>query len=420
MTEAMRRNFKYRLYPSPEQVAFLQTWQGVLRFLWNLCLEQRLMGIARPKDERIFPSYYDQKREMTLLLDDNPWIADVQCSARQEILADLDKAWARCFKKIEDTRLPRWKNRRDPMRIYAPSSTVPFLLGGEGKKSTITFHGPRYAPLGPLRIVLDRPLPEGRVTSWNIISDRVGDWFAVAACDTVAEPAQVPVNDQAIGLRRSLSAFLHDSEGSFIESIATKRELERRITRAQRVMDRRQKGSKNREKARRRLAKLHRLAARRREALIGAASKHYAESFGTIVVDKLDLKDMTKSKKGRASASAAIAKADVNSKILDNGWGAFTTQLKYKVEERGGKFIAVAPALAKVECPSCQSIDTTVTEETLSCTACGFTGRPEVAHAKNVLRRGIETLKAGVEPKAVRKIFSRGRKKKPPSGDQDL
>ena len=68
----LRRNFKYRLYPTPAQDALLRRWEGVLRFLWNLCNEQRLAGYGRSREERVYPSHYDQSKQMTELLDAPP------------------------------------------------------------------------------------------------------------------------------------------------------------------------------------------------------------------------------------------------------------------------------------------------------------------------------------------------------------
>ena len=121
----LRRNFKYRLYPTPAQDALLRRWEGVLRFLWNLCNEQRLAGYGRPRDERVFVTHYDQSKQMTELLDGRA--VDRRravCQARQEMLADSRQGVvARCFKKLA-CRAPHWKRRGDAMRIFAPTATV--------------------------------------------------------------------------------------------------------------------------------------------------------------------------------------------------------------------------------------------------------------------------------------------------------
>ncbi len=63
----INKYYKYRIYPTPAQEARIIKWESTLRWLWNLAHEQRLMGLARPKDERIYPSAFDQINELTEL-----------------------------------------------------------------------------------------------------------------------------------------------------------------------------------------------------------------------------------------------------------------------------------------------------------------------------------------------------------------
>ena len=59
--------FRYRVYPTASQIERFGRWESALRFLWNLANEQRLMGLARPHDERVFPTAFDQINELTEL-----------------------------------------------------------------------------------------------------------------------------------------------------------------------------------------------------------------------------------------------------------------------------------------------------------------------------------------------------------------
>ena len=43
----IRRGFRYRIYPTPEQAERLLQWEGALRVLWNLAHEQRLAYLHR-------------------------------------------------------------------------------------------------------------------------------------------------------------------------------------------------------------------------------------------------------------------------------------------------------------------------------------------------------------------------------------
>ena len=61
----VRKGFRFRLYPTSRQAADLDRWENALRFLWNLANEQRLIGLARPRDERKYVTAFDQINELT-------------------------------------------------------------------------------------------------------------------------------------------------------------------------------------------------------------------------------------------------------------------------------------------------------------------------------------------------------------------
>lgn len=99
------KSFRYRVYPSASQVRRLGQWEGALRFLWNLAHEQRLLGLAR--HTKVYPSAFDQQKEMTELRAELPWLADVPRDASAELLNRLYTAWRRFFNK--NGQRPKWK-----------------------------------------------------------------------------------------------------------------------------------------------------------------------------------------------------------------------------------------------------------------------------------------------------------------------
>ena len=134
----IRKGFRYRLYPSAAQVARLQAWDNALRFLWNLALEQRRLGLARPRDERCFYTAFDQINELTALRAELPWLADVPRNVCAQLLVELDNAWQRCFKKLAAR--PRWKRKgRDVMGVCEPHPNV-WHLTDEGRALAAIAH----------------------------------------------------------------------------------------------------------------------------------------------------------------------------------------------------------------------------------------------------------------------------------------
>ena len=120
------KGFKFRIYPSEKQEQRLLAWESALRFLWNLALEQRKLGLARPV--RLYPDAFDQISELKALCAELPFLADVPRNVCAQLLVELDKAWQRCFKRI--ARAPRWKRKgRDSLGLTEPHPKVWRLVG---------------------------------------------------------------------------------------------------------------------------------------------------------------------------------------------------------------------------------------------------------------------------------------------------
>src|SRR3990172_5778546 len=96
----VHKAFRFRVYPTQQQETTLLRWEGSLRFLWNLANEQRRMGLARPEDERRYPTPLHQIKPLTELRAEVPWLADVPRNVCAQLLVELDKAWQRCFKRL--------------------------------------------------------------------------------------------------------------------------------------------------------------------------------------------------------------------------------------------------------------------------------------------------------------------------------
>jgi putative transposase len=416
----VRRNFKYRIYPTSAQETILLRWEGVLRFLWNLCNEQRLMGLARNrgqysfgKDQRIFmkdickDKNLSQNKQMTDLLEEYPWIAEVQSNARQQILADLDKSWQRVFKKL--SRKVYWKNKSDHLRIYAPTATVAFDISGDRKTGKLVLDGPKYRPLGELKIVLDRPL-QGKVSSWSLKKE-LNEWYAIAASEL---DLPIPIkNPNVVGIDRGIAVAIVDSDGRMVANPRFYQSNKKQLTRAQREAARKVRGSKNQKKAYTRVAKIQRKIARQRENFIGTQSLYYAQNYGTVIVENLHIKNMSASAKGTTEnpGSKVKQKSGLNREILDVGWGKFADATKYKLEERGGELRKSETPYSSQECSNCHNIDPNnrLTQSEFCCTKCGHKENADINAAKVIKQRGVNI--GLIKPKTIKKKLINRRRK---------
>jgi putative transposase len=370
--------FRYRIYPTRQQEEMLLQWEAALRWLWNLALEQRRMGLARPHDERIFRTAFDQISELKELCSVAPWLAAVPRNVCNQLLVELDKAWQRCFKRL--ARAPRWKRKgRDMLGLTEPHSK-----GWRVDGSSV-----RFPKLGSLRAVFHRPL-EGKPKSVTL--RREGDqWFASIACE-IERPDPVPRIEPVVAIDRGVTQLLADSDGNLVSNPKHLEHTLRRLAHAQRVVSRRKKGSKKREHAKARVMRLHRKVRRQREHVLHELSAAYAKSHGTVVVEKLNVAGMIR---GRLSRS-----------IADAGWSRFAEMLRYKLAWSGGTLVEAAPAYSSQTCSVCGTVDAASRSgERFCCIACEHYDHADLNAAK-VLKSRANRSALPVEASALASLRS--------------
>lgn len=392
----LHRAFRYRLRPTPEQEATLLRWEGALRFLWNLGLEQYLLWIhgcvprgkghlpCSKREHPQYPSAFGQSRQLTDLRKDHPWIADVPRNICDSIFASLGEAWKRCWKSGFGR--PHWKRRGDPMGMIEGHGEMFDLIMGTGATKLGILDFPK---IGKIHAVTDRPL--GSKPKRCTITRDGNEWYASILCEVeVADP--VPSTKPGVGIDRGVVLLLADSTGRTVADPGHLQKAQRRLTRAQRQLSKKQKGSQNRKKAAAKVGKIHRQIRRQREWALHQESKHYAKNHGLIVLERLQIGNMTASAKGTIEepGKRVRQKAGLNRSILSMGWGIFATQLKYKVIVEGGEVREVAAAYTSCTCSKCGhvAVESRVSQSVFRCVACGHEENADTNAAKNIYSRG--------------------------------
>jgi putative transposase len=355
--------FRFRVYPSEAQVARMSAWDGSLRFLWNLALEQRKLGYARPRDERVYPTAFDQINELTELRAELPWLADVPRNVCAQLLVELDRAWSRCFKKL--ARAPRFKRKgRDGLGFCEPHPKA-WRLDGSNV---------RFPKLGNLRAVVHRE-PTGTPKTCTL-REEAGQWFASLVYEAdVAEPA--PRIAPVVALDRGIVNVIADSDGNVVENPKHLDATAKRLARAQRNVSRKKKGSKNREKAKHRVAVLHRKVRRQRDHVLHEISTRLSKSHAVVVVERLQIGNMVKANRGLARS------------ILGAGWGRLVEMLRYKTAALGGAVVEVPAAYSSQTCHACGHVDaeSRKAQAVFECTGCGVCEHADLNAAKVLLQR---------------------------------
>lgn len=370
------RAYRYRIYPTPEQEARILLWQHGLRFLWNLCHEQRLMALRRWEPR--YTTYYDQTAELTVLRRECKWLAEIPYDVCAGVLRSLDLAWQRCFKKLSNE--PRWKKKgRDSAVVSAVSDHARELL---------RLNGLHFPKLGTIRTIQHRPCV-GRQLSATISND-CGQWFAsIAVEQEVSDPT--PRIGPVVAIDRGVVNAFADSDGGVVVNPRFAEHAARKLAHAQRAVSRRKKGSRNREKAKQRVAVIQRKVRRQRDHFLHVQSNRYANSHGVVVLESLGVQRMMKSAGGTVERPGrnVKAKSGLNRSIAGVGWSRFAGYLRYKLEATGGRIEEVPAAYSSQTCAVCAhaSPENRKTQSEFVCVSCGHHENADVNAAKVLLSR---------------------------------
>ena len=161
--------------------------------------------------------------------------------------------------------------------------------------------------------------------------------------------------------------------------------LNARLRRHQRALARKQNGSNRRKAARRKVTRAARRLANARKAWQHRVTRKLSDKAGTVVIEKLNTRGMTRSAQGTAEAPGTNvrAKAGLNREILNTGWAAMEQMLSYKAVE----LVRVPAAYTSQTCSACGVVDADSrrTQASFKCVACGYAQNADLNAARNIL-----------------------------------
>jgi putative transposase len=382
------------LKPTPAQAERLRAWVGTVRFVYNLCLEQRRdfwRQYQRQTGERL--TWVNQSREIAAIRAEADWIADVPCAALHRAVRDLERAFQAFFAGRARYPTPRVKGHNDTFRLQWHSVVVRRL---NAKWSAL-----RLPKLGWVKFRDTRPLA-GEVLSVTVALQ--GDRWSVSFHQAIPHDVSTG-NFPEVGIDRGVAQTLTLSTGEHFQAPDTARLTSSR-KRAQRKLARRRKGSARRSAQARKVRQLNARIARVRTDWCHRASADIASRFSLVAVENLNILNMTASAAGTIEAPGRNVrqKAGLNRSILEQCWGRFATFLDYKLQERGGMLISVPAAYTSQTCASCGVVDakSRKSQAVFACVHCDHTDNADVNAAKEILRRSTALM--GVEGSRQRPV----------------
>ena len=357
----IRKAFRFRAYPTIEQISTLDRWNDALRSLWNLALSQWKIDQARAREDRRYPTAFDQINQLTELRADLPWIAEVPRNVCAQLLVALNLAWQRCFKGLAER--PNWKRKGKDFVNFCEPHPKAWRLKGD----RLTF-----PKLRDIRLVVHRPL-EGTPKTCTLSRD--GDqWFVSIVCAVEILDPQ-PRLGPKVAFDRGIVNLAATSDGELIPGPQHLKASLKKLSRQQRKLARKQKGSKNQTKQKIRVMKVHRKVRRQRHHDLHVLSSRYTKSHGVIVMEDLNVAGMI-----RGNCSLGIS---------DASWSTLKWFCQYKLDWTGGFLQLVPAAYSSQECSVCGHVDAKSrrSQSLFVCTKCGHTDHADINAAKVLLRR---------------------------------
>jgi len=366
-----QRAYKYRFMPTSEQAHNLACTFGCCRVVYNWALKRRTVAWFE-HGQRV--TYNDLSHALTELKkqEGTQWLQEVSSVPLQQSVRHVEKAMVNFFEKR--AKYPNYKKKHK--KQSATYVNTAFVWNG----STLTLAKQKE----PLTIVWSRPLPDGaRPSNVTVTKDKAGRYFISLLVEEERE--KLPPIDKAIGIDVGLKSFLTTSDGETIDNPKYYARYEKKLAKLQRKQAKKKKGSKNRNKARVKVARLHAKIADTRRDLQHQLSTRLVHENQVICVETLAVKNLLK--------NHCLAKA-----IADVGWSEFMRQLEYKAAWYGRTVVKIdrfEPTSKTCHCCGWLKTDLTLEDRMFVCQDCGNVTDRDYNAACNIQAVGLTASVCG-------------------------
>jgi putative transposase len=364
-----KRAYKYRLYPTDEQITILAQTFGCVRVVYNKILHERSELYLNQKEK---VGYCKASTMLTALKKDPDftWLNEVSCVPLQQALRHQQSAFKNFFEGRAS--YPNFKKKKSNQSAEYTRSAFKVRDGkiyiAKSKQ--------------PLNIKLSREMPS-EPSSITISKDSSGRYFVSCLCEF--DPVKLKINTNITGIDLGIKALFTTDKGVMAHNPRHTKRYETKLAKAQRRLSSKKLGSKNRDKARVKVARIHAKIKDCRADNLHKLSRRLIDENQIVCAETLKVKNMIKNPK--------LAKH-----IADAGWGEFVRQLKYKAEWGGRQFVQVDTFFPSSKRCSCcghivDKLPLNIREWT--CPSCSTELDRDINAATNIKRQGMSLIAFG-------------------------
>lgn len=364
----MNKAYKFRIFPNAEQQIMLAKTFGCVRFIYNHMLSDKI-------------KYYEEKKQK---LNNTPaqyktefeWLKEVDSLALANAQINLQTAYNNFFHSPK-VGFPKFKSKKSNRKSYTTN-----CVNGNIKLENNYITLPK---VGKVKVKQHRIVPSGYKLKSVTVSQSPSGKYYVSILFEYENQVQEIEPQTFLGLDFSMHELYKDSNGN--ESCYPRyyRQAEKKLAREQRKLSKMQKGSNNRNKQRIKVAILHEKVANQRKDFLHKQSRQIANVYDCVCIENLDMKAM--------SQGLHFGKS-----VSDNGWGMFTTYLKYKLEDMGKQLVKVDKFFASSQiCNVCgykNSKTKDLAVRAWDCPQCGTHHDRDINAAINIRNEGMRIVTA--------------------------
>ena len=402
---------KMRCYPSDQQKRLIKINSDASRFIYNemVAIGKELMQLRRVKLP--IDTVQDRIKQLTMrqnakqMSNHYQFLEDerIDSLAKANAIQNYRKAW-NAFRKVHSAGVPKFHRKSYRWR-YQTNCQYP------GQKTALLTNGTvcfldnshvKVPKIGMLRVAgsqarLLKRMRETRIGTVTLTKDSADRFFLsmqLASDESFVEASKA--DHGHIGIDLNTDNFLTDSEGNIVPNPRYYRTIKGKLVKEQRILSRRQRrakkehrslrDSKNYQKQRLLVAKLHAKVMNQRHNFLQQISTALIKNHDLVVAEELRSKNMLK--------NHALALS-----ISDVGWRSFLGMLAYKADLYGRQFITVSPRNTTQTCHNCGfvmgingTVKLTLADRKWTCPNCGTHHIRDWNAAKNILDKGIAKL----------------------------
>lgn len=375
-----RRTYRFRIEPTKQQAAVMNGMAGARRWVWNWALARRKQHYETAKETLSMKVLSDDLTKLKKQ-PETAWLAQYDSQALQQVLRDLNVAFAAFFKKKGG--FPKFKSRKNDAKRFRIPQRV--KIAREGNSISVPKVG---------TIKLRNSWGDvGKTKSASFRCSPTGHWHVSLVSEFDMPNAVVPYQpNRVVGIDVGLANFAVISDGTAIASPAFYKKAELKIRKAQKAVSRCKIGSRRRERAKIKLARIHDKLKNRRADFLHKLSTELIRKYDRVCIEDLSVKSLMATKQPSDLKPARTKRAKG---FADAAFGEFRRQLVYKGLWNSKPVVVINRYFPSSKlCPCGKLADLKLSDRKWTC-ECGLSHDRDALASQNIRDEGLRMLAAG-------------------------